>query len=271
MSNKISSVLLAAVVLSAASVAQAQSVTTDPAGVVTGSRGASVAASDPNVDRGFLLPTALTQPAGSVTYNNYELLLHGLTYGVTDRIQATLTVLSPITTDMPFVGFGAVKVQLLSTDLLHLAAQGSVGYAHVFQNGDGGGPSNGYSLGAGAFGTLCLGDECSSALSASAIYQTVVGTASEADLFPSFLVYGGSIVQRVSRRVKLLGEVTSAAGRADAGSNFENVDGVLVSYGVRFHTDSIAGDVGFVKPFAGSGSDGFLMGFPFVNLSYRWN
>ena len=50
-----------------------------------------------------------------------------------------------------------------------------------------------------------------------------------------------------------------------------NLPGVLVSYGVRFHTNDIAGDVGFVKPFLDSGNDGFLMGIPFVSLSYRWN
>jgi hypothetical protein len=70
--------------------------------------------------------------------------------------------------------------------------------------------------------------------------------------------------------VKLLGEVGSAAGR-DRSSDFQNVSGLLVNYGVRFHTDSIAADVGFVKPIATSGDDGdFLVGLPFVNVSYRW-
>ena len=32
---------------------------------------------------------------GSLTYNNYELLLHGLSYGITDSVQASVTVLSP--------------------------------------------------------------------------------------------------------------------------------------------------------------------------------
>src|SRR5262249_58632803 len=87
---------------------------------------------DPNIDRGFLLPTAMTQPAGSVTYNNYELLLHGVTYGITDRVQASVTVLSPIVRDMPFVGFAAVKGRIVSTDRFHLALQGSLGWGHAF-------------------------------------------------------------------------------------------------------------------------------------------
>ena len=74
----------------------------------------------------------MTQPAGSVTYNNYELLLHGITYGITDRVQASVTVLSPIVQDMPFVGFAAVKGRIVSTERFHLALQGSLGWGHAF-------------------------------------------------------------------------------------------------------------------------------------------
>src|SRR5262249_54443327 len=103
----------------ATSAANAQTVpapAVDPAGVVQAAPAtpaAGATSADPNIDRGFLLPTAMTQPAGSVTYNNYELLLHGVTYGITDRVQGTVTVLSPIVRDMPFVGFAAVKGRIL--------------------------------------------------------------------------------------------------------------------------------------------------------------
>jgi hypothetical protein len=51
----------------------------------------------------------------------------------------------------------------------------------------------------------------------------------------------------------------------------ENIGGVLVGYGVRFHTDAIAADVGFMKPVSGGATDGdFIMGLPFVSVSYRW-
>ena len=85
------------------------------------------------------------------------------------------------------------------------------------------------------------------------------------------VIYGGSIVHRVGRHVKLLGEVTSAAGGAGGSSDLENIDGVLVGYGVRFHTDAIAADVGFLKPVTGGADDDdFLVGLPFVSVSYRW-
>src|SRR6185503_6351501 len=84
----------------------------------------------PNIDRGFIQPTALTQPAGKLTYNNYELLIHGLTYGLTERLQVSVTALlvPPVLKGSLFVGAAALKWRFLSTARLHLAVQGSAGY-----------------------------------------------------------------------------------------------------------------------------------------------
>ncbi|HXU04131.1 MAG TPA: hypothetical protein VN903_24390 [Polyangia bacterium] len=243
----------------------------DPAGLVQAAPAApavGATSADPNIDRGFLLPTAMTQPAGSITYNNYELLLHGVTYGITDRVQGSVTVLSPIVRDMPLVGFAAVKGQIVATDRFHLALQGSFGVGHAFNVADG--DASVYSVGAGAFASICLRQDCSSLLFVSAIYQLgmfIVGADSA-----YFVLYSGSIVHRVGRHVKLLGEVASGAGGTGVTGNNENLDGLLVGYGVRFHTDSIAADVGFVKPIAtGGGGDDFLVGLPFASVSYRWD
>jgi hypothetical protein len=227
-------------------------------------RGAS---DDPNIDRGFLLPTAMTQPAGSVTYNNYELLLHGVSYGITDNVQASVTVLSPITKDLPFLGFAAVKARIVSADRFHLALQGSLGWEHSFDSSAT--SRDAYTAGVGAFASYCLREDCSSLLSASATYQAVFpGSFSDrADM----VIYGGSIVHGVGRHFKLLAEVASAAGRAASTGDVQNVDGVLVGYGVRFHTDALAADLGFMKPISGSATDGdFIMGIPFASVSYRW-
>ncbi len=125
-------VVTAAATLASTSEAHAQTAAAvDPQNVVNATPAtpaAGATSSDPNIDRGFLLPTAMTQPAGSVTYNNYELLLHGVSYGITDRVQASVTVLSPIVRDMPFVGFASVKGRIVSTDRFHLALQGSAGW-----------------------------------------------------------------------------------------------------------------------------------------------
>jgi hypothetical protein len=217
---------------------------------------------DPNIDRAFVLPTAMTQPAGSLTYNNYELLLHGLTYGITDRVQASVTVLSPISKDIPLFMIGSLKTRLLSAGAFHLALQGNAAFAHRFDNGSSDNDDVG-SLGAGALGSVCLRDDCASLLSATAMYQlTLSGGGGHA------LIYGGSLVQRLGNHVKLLGELASGA---QVGNGFDNAPGLLINYGLRFHGESIAADVGFIKPLSSDGdSGGLLMGLPFVNVSYRW-
>jgi hypothetical protein len=272
----LSTVLAAATTLASMSDAYAQAAAApaaaqaDPEDVVTGTPttpAARATATDPNIDRGFLLPTAMTQPAGSVTYNNYELLLHGITYGITDRVQASVTVLSPIVEDMPFVGFAAVKGRVVDADRFHLALQGSLGWGHAFDVTDG--DANLFTGGAGVLASYCLRDDCSSLASASATYQLVMPRG--AGNTGHMVVYGGSLVHRVGRHVKLLGEVTSAAGGTGAAGDLENLDGVLVGYGVRFHTNAIAADIGFLKPVVTDGSDDdLLLGLPFASVSYRW-
>ena len=261
-------VVTAATTLASTSEARAQAAAGGAPQIVSATPAPAAAAtsSDPNIDRGFLLPTAMTQPAGSITYNNYELLLHGVTYGITDRVQTSVTVLSPIVRDMPFLGFASVKGRIVSTERFHLALQGSAGWGHAFDaTADN---ANGYTVGAGAFASYCVRQDCSSLLSVSATYQLAIDPS--VDEAAHIVIYGGSIVHRVSSHVKLLGEVASAAGRG-RNEDFQNIEGVLVGYGVRFHTDNIAADVGFIKPIATSGDDGdFLVGLPFVNVSYRW-
>jgi hypothetical protein len=234
------------------------------------------AAADPNIDRGFIQPTAMTQPAHSLTYNNYELVLHGLTYGITDHLQASVTVMAPLVRDMPFLGVAAVKWQFLSTPRFHLALQGSASLIHIFNvdtlapDGSISSGVNVYTVGAGGFASYCLRDDCSSLASLNATYQR--GIAGRGGDTTQAIIYGGSIVHRVARHVKLLGEVTSMANTtAVADSSFSNVPGALVSYGVRLHTANIASDLGFMKPISSDGSsDPFLLGLPFINVSYRW-
>jgi hypothetical protein len=261
-------VLALSAVLATPAIARAQSaappVEAPPTATATATGSSPEAADDPNIDRGFLLPTAMNQPAGSATYNNYELLLHGFTYGITDRVQFTVTALSPIIKEMPFFGVAAIKGQVVALPRFYLALQGSFGYGHTIDSsGTGGG---GGLVGAGAFATACLREDCSSLATASATYQLVFadGTSDNGQA----IVYGGSIVHRVSPHVKVLGEVTSATARNNG--SFDQADGALVSYGVRFHNSALASDVGFMKPFFQGDDDPFLLGLPFINVSYRW-
>src|SRR5205823_2793177 len=123
-----------------------------------------------------------------------------------------------------------------------------------------------YSLGAAVLASLCLREDCSSLLSGSFMYQLTGSN----DATAHVLVYGGSLVHRVSSHVKLLAEVTSAGVAAGGATNgYDNISGFLLSYGVRFHGTNFASDVGFVKPISNSATDGGLLtGLPFINVSY---
>jgi hypothetical protein len=229
----------------------------DDSPVVIGAPDTAAVAGDPNIDRGFVLPTAMTQPAGSVTYNNYELLLHGITYGLTDRLQLSATVLAPILKEMPFVGYASLKGQIYRGERLHLALQGSVGGGYNRDGGDGA-----FMAGLGGLGSLCVRQDCSSLLSASVTYQLI------SDRFNSSnggLIYGVSLVHRVGAHVKLLAEVASASAFSSG-----DLKGALINYGVRFYGNNIAGDIGFIKPIRDDGGDPFLVGLPFASISYRW-
>ena len=218
----------------------------------------------------------MTQPSGSLTYSNYELLLHGLTYGITDHLQTSVTVLAPIVRDMPLVGVASVKWQFLSTPRFHLALQGSTTFVRFatgnvdppFGTESGTRKDNGYLVGGGAFASYCLREDCSSLASVNVTYQLAFGGRNNDPA--QAIVYGGSIVHRVSPHVKLLGEVTSMAASTVADGTFSNAPGALVSYGVRLHTAKIASDIGFMKPVTSGDDSSFVLGLPFINVSYRW-
>src|SRR5262249_47559190 len=151
--------------------------------------------------------------AGTMSYNNYELLFHGLTYGFTNDVQASLTVLLPVIGEMPLVALGAVKWRFLSRGRVQLALQGTAGY---LQQTGAAGTGDAFSVGAGGLASVCLREDCSSLASVSATYELVAPT--DVDVSAHAIIYGGSVVHRVSTHVKLLGEVTSAAGGRSFGS-----------------------------------------------------
>jgi hypothetical protein len=220
---------------------------------------------DPNLDRGFILPTAMTQPAGSWTYNNYELLLHGVTYGITDRLQASVTALSPITSDMPLLFIASLKGRLFSVGRLHLATQGSLSF--VSSSGSQS-DSNAAGVSAGAFASYCLREDCSSLLTLSTTYElsAASGSSSRAQAF----IYAGSVTHGVTPHLKLLAEVVSGS-LWTANGDFASAPGALMNYGVRFHSQRMAADIGFLRPVSTEDvTGGLILGLPFINFSYRW-
>jgi hypothetical protein len=210
---------------------------------------------DPNLDRSFLFPTGMTQPQGSFTYNNYDLALHGLTYGFTDRLQGSATILPTYLPEMPFIINLAVKGQVVRLERFHLALQGSVSVVSGHEDAKG--------FSAAVLTSVCLSKDCASLASAGVLSLF-------SDRSKSFvLAYSGSLTQKLSESTKLLIEV-NAASYYDHDDGFDTLPGILLNYGIRFHGRKFACDVGLMRPIVEDNDiDWPTLGIPFASFTYR--
>ena len=221
---------------------------------------------DANIDRGWFMSTAMTQPAGSVSFNAYEIIFLGVTYAPIDRLQITATALTPVTSDMCCWGIFGVKLRALDAGRFHFAVAGSALLASV-QNinlyGEGASSQRSMMWAALVTGSasVCLDEACRSLVSAFA--TSGFNQYSDTSEWP--ILYGASLTW--GHHVKLLLEADSAALLGDV---TKAARGALITYGVRFSGPNFAGDVGFTRPF-GEGVDvgSLVMGFPVLTFTYR--
>ena len=210
---------------------------------------------DANAGRGWVMPTALTEPAGTWSFSDFELLMISIGYSVTDDLSLSASTLLPLTEDFPFWLLLNAKLRVVNTGRFHLALQGAGTFVHV--------DSDNASAGVlGAAATLCLDDDCYSTLSG----YLGAGFARQDQSALPFMA-AGSLAYRVAKHVKLLLEADTGfiAGEIDAAA-----DGFLGWYGVRFTSSIIGVDLGFVKPFCDGCEDtGLPLGLPFVSFTYR--
>jgi hypothetical protein len=211
---------------------------------------------DANAGRGWMSPTALTEPGGTWSVSDYELFLLSIGYAVTDKLTLSATTVPPYTEDFPLWVLFNAKYQVVRTGRVRVALQGAITH---FAERD----SSNDSFTAGDLGgalTLCLDDGCHSHLSG----FLAAAFARDTDSSVPFLA-AATAVARVSKHVKLVLELDSAfvAGRVN-----DVADAGLLWYGARFTSGMIGVDVGLVRPL-GVGADELVLGFPIVTFSYR--
>jgi hypothetical protein len=216
-------------------------------------------AGDPNIDRAWLSPTAATQPRGTFEVNDWEIVLLGITYGITDNFQLTAAFVPPLVKDQPFIGLASAKVAAIPEGRVRLAFSGAIG----------GGGNGDDARGVGTLGgvvSFCTDDPCASLASGFVYFGFALG--SSQNEVP--VAFGGSLIQRLSDSVKLVIEVNS--GGWFGGNDSGIAQAALVNYGVRFYGKSMAGDIGFIRPFIfyKDVNDPFVLGYPMVTFSYRW-
>lgn len=220
--------------------------------------------SDASVDRNILMPSAETINAGDVTFNSYELVLAGLTYGATDDIAVSATVLLPITEDFPtFVsGTGKFRLYAGSNDIVSL--QPNLMYFGV------GGES------AALFGAHLLYDHIfddqgrytlSLAMSTLGVLGATSGDVDLAD--GAILGFSGAFNAHVGSIVKLMAELyLPGAITPDTTELVE--EALLFNYGVRFFSSTVAVDLTFLRPIHPDADTPLVMGIPFVTFSARF-
>jgi hypothetical protein len=217
---------------------------------------------DANAGRVAIMPTALTPPAGTFSFEDWELFLLTASYAVTDQLVISGTTMVPVTSDL-YWGFLSAKLQVIRAGRLRVAVQaGAVGV--VTKNLDDVMPTTttggGFDLSSAA--TLCLDDACSSHVDGA----VAAGFATHGnDSVPVGFMAG--VVARLSHKVRVIAEADTAHlfGKLDSQAN-----GFLGWYGLRFTSQQIGVDLALVKPVCSNCSnDTFPLGFPFVTFSYR--
>jgi hypothetical protein len=210
---------------------------------------------DANAGRGWLAPTALTPPAGTWSFSDFELFVISAGYAVTDKVQVSATTLIPIVSDMPTWVLLNGKAQIIRAGKVRGAVQAALTYAGV--DGD-----SATALELGGALTFCIDEACHSHISG---FLGAGFAHEDQSAVPFMFAFEGAF--RVGKHLKLILEADSGfvAGEIDAAA-----DGFLAWYGVRFTSSFLGVDLGFMKPICdGCESDELPMGFPFVSFTYR--
>jgi hypothetical protein len=215
---------------------------------------------DANAGRVAIMSTALTPPAGTWSFEDYELLFIAASYAPTDNLVITATSMIPVVPDF-YWGFLSAKLQVAKIGNLRFALQAGIGGAVVK---DGSSSDSGSGGEVGGVGTLCLDDDCFNHISLSA-----EAAFAHQDNSSVPVIFSAGLVAKISKRVRFVAEADTAHAFGDFSGQ---ANGILAWYGLRFTSKQIGVDLELVRPFCG-GSDcdmgSFPLGVPFVAFSYR--
>jgi hypothetical protein len=221
---------------------------------------------DASIDRGFIMSHAETLNEGELTLNSYELFLAGMSYGVTDNLELTLTTLLPIIKDMPIVLAPQVKWVFLRGDQQVMSAKLNVTFA-TMTNGDSG---SGGTISGGLSHDFYFDREGRYAMFSGLDIGGVFGNVDEEWKMGKGLIMAANLgfSAQVADFMKVMVEGVVPAIYAD--NQFEVSDVVNFTYGMRFFGEDLAVDLGFIRPLGGEMADsGLLMGLPYVAFTAR--
>jgi hypothetical protein len=224
---------------------------------------------DASVDRGFFNSHAETLRAGDVAVNSYELLLLGVSGGLTDNVQLSLTTLLPVVSDMPIVLLFQGKYAFYRDEMTTVAVRGNLSYLASEPDEDEGDASVTLFGGAVAVDRF-LDDAGRFAVHGALQFQGAMGSfEGDVDVADGVIIgLETGLTGRVSKRFKILVDVLLPASYSDG--DFELADAALFSYGVRFHGEDLAADLGFIRPLGDVDTGKLVLGVPWVAFTARF-
>lgn len=188
----------------------------------------------------LLMPTAYTMEAGQWYFSDYELFFLNITYAASKNTHIGLFTLFPITSDFLETITLGIKQNYLKTENVQGALWGS-----YTPEASGLSIGNVFSIGAGS-SSFHLG------------LSGWTGVDDESDHWEILYMLGYRL--NISRKICLLAEYTNANTAAENG-----FDG-LITIGFRFIGESVAWELGGIRPLQGTGDADFFM-FPLLKAT----
>lgn len=223
---------------------------------------------DASVDRGFFNSHAETLRAGDVAVNSYELLFLGVSGGLTDDLQLSLTTLLPVVSEMPIMLLFQGKYAFYRDEMTTVAVRGN--FSYLASNDDEIDDASVTLFGGAVAVDRFLDDGGRFAVHGALQLQGAIGSFDgDVDVADGVVIgLETGLTGRVSKRFKILVDVLLPAAYSDG--DFEVADAALFSYGVRFHGEDLAADLGFIRPLGDVDTGDLVLGLPWVAFTARF-
>lgn len=212
---------------------------------------------DAAVDQGWLSPTALTQPAKTVTIEVHELTVVRSTVAPHDRVQLTVAAFLPLV-GSAWLGSLTAKLRAVDRDRLHLSvlAGGGLASAITFI------ATRERFLSGGLAASICGDASCAGLLSAYVLVnptQATLPRGGPARTFARF-IYGASFIFPVISHIKVVTEANFVAEvHGDGDYQASGHKYMTITAGIRLHGANLAATLGILRlyrwPWNGSHGD----------------
>jgi hypothetical protein len=225
---------------------------------------------DASVDRGFFNSHAETLQKGEIAINSYELVFLGVSGGVTDKLELSLTTLLPIVDEMPVLLMAQGKYAFFRNERTTVSARFNLTYASADSS-----DSDSETARATAFGGGVAIDHfvdqggrfaVHGALAINGIAGGIGGSMEVGDGAVIYLEGGATF--RAFSSFKLLVDLLLPALIDGDGVDFASV--ALFTYGMRFHGPNLAADLGFMRPVGDADTSDLVLGLPWVAFTARF-